>query len=158
MAVKAASFPHGESAGEIHQEAASAVRGRSVGVANSSGQQLIEALRKGLPYKAITTLEKESGLSIESIADVVQIPLRTLARRKKAGRLESLESERLLRLGLIFEQALDLFDGDRTAAQRWLTSPAKALGGESPLTHTQTEIGAREVEDLIGRLEHGVFS
>jgi putative toxin-antitoxin system antitoxin component (TIGR02293 family) len=81
-----------------------------------------------------------------------------LARRKKAGRFEQLESERLLRLGLVFEKSLDLFEGDRAAAGRWLNAPIKGLGGQTPLALTQTELGAREVEDLIGRLEHGVFS
>lgn len=133
-------------------------RGQSVGVTAIDANRLIESLRRGLPYTAITKFEEASGLSLDSIAGVVQLPLRTLARRRKAGRFEPLESERLLRLGLIFEQACSLFDGDRTEARRWLTSPAKALGGETPLMRTQTEIGGREVEDLIGRLEHGVFS
>jgi uncharacterized protein (DUF2384 family) len=40
----------------------------------------------------------------------------------------------------------------------WLRSPNRALGGESPLALSKTEVGAREVENLIGRLEHGVFT
>jgi putative toxin-antitoxin system antitoxin component (TIGR02293 family) len=40
----------------------------------------------------------------------------------------------------------------------WLKSPQKALGGKTPLEYSDTEPGAREVEDLLGRLEHGVFS
>ena len=133
-------------------------RGQSIGMKSANAGQIIVALQKGLPYKAITTLEKESGLTVESIAQVVQVPPRTLARRRKAGRFEQLESERLLRLGMVFEKALELFEGDRAAAGRWLRSPIKGLGGQTPLTLTQTELGAREVEDLIGRLEHGVFS
>jgi uncharacterized protein (DUF2384 family) len=34
----------------------------------------------------------------------------------------------------------------------------KGLGGKTPLEYADTEPGAREVEDLLGRLEHGVFS
>ena len=68
------------------------------------------------------------------------------------------ESERLLRLALVFEKAVELFEGNADAARDWLKAPNKALAGESPLTIVETEIGAREVEDLIGRLEHGVFT
>jgi putative toxin-antitoxin system antitoxin component (TIGR02293 family) len=64
----------------------------------------------------------------------------------------------LLRLSLVFEKAVNLFEGDTDAARAWLGRPNKALGGETPLSAVETEIGAREVEDLIGRLEHGVFA
>jgi putative toxin-antitoxin system antitoxin component (TIGR02293 family) len=58
----------------------------------------------------------------------------------------------------IFARALGLFDGDRDAANQWLSSPQRPLGGSVPLTLTRTEVGALEVERLIGRLEHGVFT
>jgi putative toxin-antitoxin system antitoxin component (TIGR02293 family) len=86
------------------------------------------------------------------------IPERTLARRKTAGKLAPDESERLLRIANLFEKCVELFEGDVTAAVNWLTSPKKALNQERPLMYARTEFGAREVEDLIGRLEHGVFS
>jgi putative toxin-antitoxin system antitoxin component (TIGR02293 family) len=47
---------------------------------------------------------------------------------------------------------------DAEAAQQWLKTPARALGFESPLHFAETEAGAREVENLLGRIEHGVFS
>ena len=133
-------------------------RGGSVGIRTGNLSSLIKIMREGLPYSAITVLEQESGISVERIAEVVQLPARTLARRKARGRFAQDESERLLRLGMVFEKTLELFEGDRTAAQRWLSTPAKSFGGETPLSMVQTEVGAREVEDLIGRLEHGVIS
>ncbi|MGB7190302.1 MAG: antitoxin Xre/MbcA/ParS toxin-binding domain-containing protein, partial [Acidobacteriaceae bacterium] len=91
-------------------------------------------------------------------AGVIGIPERTLARRKKENRLSSEESERLLRISKLFDDSLSLFDGDREAAVNWLRTPKKALRNQSPLHFARTEIGAREVENLIGRIEHGVFS
>jgi putative toxin-antitoxin system antitoxin component (TIGR02293 family) len=79
-------------------------------------------------------------------------------RRKASGRLQPDESERLLRISSVFERALELFEGDVQRARRWLSTPSKELDGTSPLDFARTEIGAREVEDLIGRLEHGVFT
>jgi len=101
---------------------------------------------------------KASGLAIGRIADLVGIPPRTLMRRKAAGRLRSDESERLLRVARVFEQAVELFEGDTDAARRWLITARKELDEHAPLEYARTEIGAREVEDLMGRLEHGVFS
>ena len=89
---------------------------------------------------------------------VLGIPERTLARRRIAGRLAPDESERLLRIGSIFERAVCLFLGDVPAALQWLTSPKKAIAGEIPMKYSRTEPGAREVENLLGRIEYGIFS
>jgi putative toxin-antitoxin system antitoxin component (TIGR02293 family) len=74
------------------------------------------------------------------------------------GRFAPDESERLLRVSTVFEKAVELFEGDVAGAVTWLTSPRRALGYQTPLAYSRTELGAREVENLIGRLEHGVFS
>jgi putative toxin-antitoxin system antitoxin component (TIGR02293 family) len=58
----------------------------------------------------------------------------------------------------VFASALSLFEGDADAARRWLTTAQPALGGDKPLEYAATEVGAREVEDLIGRLEYGISS
>lgn len=68
------------------------------------------------------------------------------------------ESERLLRISRIVDQAIVLFEGDRGAALQRLGAYQPALNSQNPLELARTEIGAREVENLIGRLEHGVFS
>ena len=97
-------------------------------------------------------------MSANLAPDPSSATLRTLARRKSKGKLSPDESERLLRLSRVFELAVDLFEGDNAAALRWLTSPRKALEGNTPLAYARTEVGAREVENLIGRMEHGVFA
>ena len=79
-------------------------------------------------------------------------------RRKKSAKPSLEESERLMRLGRVFEQAVALHDGDQDAAREWLETPIAALGDERPLDLAQTDLGAREVEDLIGRIAHGVVS
>jgi putative toxin-antitoxin system antitoxin component (TIGR02293 family) len=90
------------------------------------------------------------------LAELIRVPTRTLARRKEAKRLEPEESDRLLRLSRIVGLALRLFEGELSETRRWLMTPHSALGDETPLRMAATEIGAREVEHLIGRLEHGI--
>jgi putative toxin-antitoxin system antitoxin component (TIGR02293 family) len=119
---------------------------------------VVEELREGLPYARFTEFMRRSGLPQEAVTRVMQTPKRTLARRKAQGRLRPDESERLLRLSIVFEQAVDLFDGNAEAARRWLSLPSRALGGVSPLRMAETEVGSREVENLIGRLKFGVVT
>ncbi|MDE3181495.1 MAG: DUF2384 domain-containing protein [Acidobacteriota bacterium] len=133
-------------------------RGSSLGLEPSGTAGLVRRVERGLPFKAFVQFCSQTGLSASRIANVLGIPERTLARRKSADRLAPDESERLLRLSLIFEKAVNLFEGRPHRAVEWLTRPKRSLGGESPLDYSRTELGAREVENLLGRLEHGVFS
>jgi putative toxin-antitoxin system antitoxin component (TIGR02293 family) len=133
-------------------------RGASLGLTTTQTVDLVRQIEAGLPYKALLSLAATSGLSVALIASTLGIPERTLARRKVAGRLAPNESERLLRVSTLFEKAVELFEGDVAGAVTWLTSPKRALGRQTPLAFSRTEPGAREVEDMIGRLEDGVFS
>ena len=116
-----------------------------------------DKLEKGLPFSALAHFQKQSGLGLEMLADAVQIPVRTLRRRRQHGRLTPDESDRLYRFTRLFDMAAALFDGDTAGAKAWMVSPARALGGRTPISLARTFPGARAVEDLIGQLEHGVF-
>jgi putative toxin-antitoxin system antitoxin component (TIGR02293 family) len=134
------------------------LHGSSLGLTAANSAELIRHLERGFSFKTLRVLESRSGLTLPRLATVIGIPERTLARRKASRKLTTDESERLLRIAGIFEQAVDLFEGDVPAAVNWLTTPRKALGNCPPLSYARTEPGAREVENLIGRLEHGIFA
>ncbi len=119
--------------------------------------QLAARVRAGFSFAAFERFRKNVWLSSAELADLVQIPRRTLARRKDEGQLRPDESDRLLRVARMFGRAMELFEGDPHEAWTWLISPNRALGTETPLEAAATEVGAREVDDLIGRLEHGVL-
>jgi putative toxin-antitoxin system antitoxin component (TIGR02293 family) len=72
--------------------------------------------------------------------------------------MQKRKAERLVRLLYIWRVTLELFEGDAATARAWLGRPQRGLGGRVPLGLLRTELGARQVEDLIGRLEHGVFT
>ena len=134
------------------------LHGSSLGLTAASSADLVRHLERGFSFKTLNALESRSGLAVSRLASIIGIPERTLARRKASGRLTPEESERLLRVAAVFEDAVDLFEGDVAGAVTWPTTPRKALSDRSPLTFARTEPGAREVENLIGRLEHGIFS
>ncbi len=131
--------------------------GSSLGLSAGHNHDLIRAVQKGLLFNALESLARKSGIPATELAGILAIPDRTFARRKSTGRFAPEESERILRVARIFELALGLFDGDASDAVKWLKTPRKALGNHTPLNYSASEIGAREVENLIGQLVHGVF-
>jgi putative toxin-antitoxin system antitoxin component (TIGR02293 family) len=119
--------------------------------------QMIRSIEDGLPISHFKKLQDSLDLPDKDLAKYIRIPKSTLALRKKRGKFSFEESERLLRLQRLFEKALDVFK-NADLAKKWLKEDAYGLGDIPPLEYAATEIGAREVEDLLGRIEHGVFS
>jgi putative toxin-antitoxin system antitoxin component (TIGR02293 family) len=91
------------------------------------------------------------------LARIINTSTSTLAVRKKTGVFSFSESERLFRIRRIYNRAMEIFE-DRELTKKWLKEPNWQLGGTAPIDFIDTEIGAREVENLLGRLEHGIFS
>ena len=96
------------------------------------------------------------NISDNVLSKIVQIPKRTLDRRRQTGRLKTDESERILRLAQVYDMAFDVF-GEQKKAESWLKKPARGLGGKIPLEYADTDLGAHEVINLLGRIDHGVF-
>jgi putative toxin-antitoxin system antitoxin component (TIGR02293 family) len=117
---------------------------------------LVDQIQRGLSYSAFARFQRNTGLPNQVLSALVEIPERTLARRKETGRLQPDESDRLARAARVFARALELFEGDVDAARAWLLSPRPALGGRKPLEFARSDVGAIEVDNLIGRLEHGI--
>jgi putative toxin-antitoxin system antitoxin component (TIGR02293 family) len=115
-------------------------------------------VRTGFPFAAFEHFLRNTSLTSGDVAALVRLPLRTVARRREAGRLAPDESDRLLRASRVFGRALELFEGDADAAREWLQAPQALLGGRVPLQLAATDVGALEVERVVGRLEHGIPS
>jgi putative toxin-antitoxin system antitoxin component (TIGR02293 family) len=129
-----------------------------LGLETFDPRALIRAVKRGLSYRALDRFRRNTSLPLERVTDLVDIPRRTMTRRKRQGRLLPDESDRLLRASRLFAKTLELFEGNRDAATEWLSTAQPALGGAIPLDLARNEVGAREVERLVGRLEHGVFA
>ena len=119
--------------------------------------ELIHRIQKGLRFSELKTLQDTLDLPFEKLAAKLCISRSTLQRRKAAGRLSPDESDKVIRYSRLLQQATDLF-GNVEKARAWLKHPQFGLGGAVPLDYATTEAGAREVENLLGRMKYGVYS
>ena len=116
-------------------------------------------VKTGLSVREFDALRELLGLTTAALATKVGISLATLSRRRhRRETLDTGHGDRVLRFARLFRLAVGLYDGDENAARTWLTTPARALDGQTPLDFADTEAGAREVENVIGRLEHSVYT
>ena len=119
--------------------------------------ELIRRIQKGLPFSDLKALQTQIDVPLEQLAGKLSISRSTLQRRKTNGRLSPDESDKVIRFARLLEHATSVF-GDIEKARAWLKHPQYGLGGALPLDYAETEIGAREVDNLLGRIDYGVYS
>lgn len=119
--------------------------------------RLIQSLKIGLPVQELDDLRSSLDVSMERLVPMLGISKATLHRRMAAGRLDPAESDRVVRFARLMGKAVEVMESVENA-RAWLTSAQRGLGGAVPLEYAETEVGAREVEDLLGRIEYSVYS
>lgn len=117
----------------------------------------IPLLRQGLPYDALEALTGKLGLSFDVTATSLHLARGTLVRGKQRGRLDTQASERIVRLADLAARAAEVLGG-LDEASAWLTTDNRALGGVAPITLLDTGVGTRAVEDVLARVDQGVYS
>jgi len=115
------------------------------------------AIREGFPPMVVEELMHSAGLTLKELAASLDLSPRSLQRRRRERRLARHESDRLYRLARIIALA-KRYLGDGATATRWLRRPNRALGGSTPLQSVDTELGARAVENVLGRIAYGGVS
>ena len=116
---------------------------------------VVRLVRRGVPTAAVDHFLSASRLTFGAIEASV-LARRTFKRRQDAHQpLDPSESDRLLRLVRLVATADETF-GDRRKARAWLARENRALGGQTPLSLADTDLGARGVEILLGRIGHGL--
>jgi len=131
---------------------------RVLGKVVNKPHDLAELVRKGLPASSVKVLAERLDVANAVLSQKLGIPQRTLTRRlSQRSRLTSAESDRTVRVARVYASAAEMI-GDEEKAVEWLRTPNRALGGARPLDQLDTDVGAREVEDILGRIAYGVYS
>jgi putative toxin-antitoxin system antitoxin component (TIGR02293 family) len=130
------------------------VLGRNI----KSFAELTELIRKGLPAGSLVVLGERLDLKNAALSKKLGIPQRTLTRRlSEHSRLTAAESDRTVRLARVYAAAVEMI-GNAAKAAAWLRTPNRALGGAVPIDQLDTDLGAKEVENILGRIAYGVYS
>ncbi|EBJ1026301.1 hypothetical protein AO411_2028665 [Salmonella enterica subsp. enterica serovar Sarajane] len=127
------------------------------GLNNSDGVSLLGQINEGLDGKVANLIADWAKITQNDLRKMSGIPSTTFSRSVKA-RFSAEQSERLVRIIRVIDRAVELFEGDKEEAQKWLNEPNRALSWKVPSELMASETGAYEVIKLITRLEHGVYS
>jgi len=123
----------------------------------SRGTRLHELIHQGLPFEHLDQIATLIQMQRGVISRAIGLSPTTLARRAKAGRFNTVESDRLVALVALFGEALALFDYDKAGAVEWMTSPVRGLGSKRPIDMLGTRVETKAVFDVIGQLELGIL-
>ncbi len=119
--------------------------------------ELIAMINQGISFTEFEDLQACLDVSKIRLAELLNISKATLHRREAAQGLHPDESDRLVRFARLLGRAIDVLES-LDSARRWLKAPQYGLDEAIPLEYARTDVGAREVELLLGRIEHGVYS
>ncbi len=125
---------------------------------NAPPQEIMERVTEGLAFETLGHVARAYGVTQETMADWLGVSARTRERRRRAGRFDRLESERLYRYIRLYRRAVEVFDDEPESAQQFLTESQTGLNGLIPAEVARSEYGASGVMDLLGRIDYGVHT
>ena len=126
-----------------------------VGRAVRSPQDVAERVREGLPFAVLSAVMEQYGISRDVLCDLLHLSRRNFLRRKEQKHLSPDESDRVYRLARVLAHANRVFEDPDESAD-WIQTPNASLGKQQPLTLLDTDIGVQQVDQVLGRIEHGI--
>jgi putative toxin-antitoxin system antitoxin component (TIGR02293 family) len=117
---------------------------------------VIDKSREGVLRAEADQIANMTGLTDIELARILNMSVRNLHRLKPENKLSQDASERLLLLANLLRHGLNVFDDDAETLAEWLRSPIRELTGQSPLHLLDTTTGFGLVDDVLGRIEHGI--
>ena len=126
-------------------------------------QALTPVVRRSVQIKAtgldaqLTQLASQLGVTLKELAPLLQLSESTLHRLRRQTALTGPTAERVELLRGIIQHGLGVYGGEESAFQDWLRYPLGELDGRTPLQTLTTIAGFTQVDDVLGRIEHGIF-
>ena len=117
--------------------------------------ELVEEIREGFPFQNVMALAKQAGVGLGELIEFGIIPRRTWTHSKQNQRFTPAQSARVARFFRIQQKAKSTF-GSEEKAMQWLKRPSAPLQSNAPVSLLDTEEGARLVEEILTRIDHGI--
>ena len=119
---------------------------------------LIQLGHKGITKSAIEHLARHMGLTRKAIAEeIFDLSVKTLERKASTDLLDKKTSSHALEIARVMDHALTVFE-DEEKVKRWINKPNRALNNIAPVQLFDTLSGLNLVNDVLGRIEEGVYS
>lgn len=129
---------------------------RTLGRRVKSTRELDDIVRQGLPKPALDTfINTLIASEYRKFANQLRNKIVPRATYNRVDRFNLQVSETTERMARLYAMALSVFDNAETAA-RFMASPHPELQDRAPFEAALTEIGGREVEEVIERGLHGL--
>jgi len=132
-------------------------RAKVVPVYQWSSYDKIEAIKNGISKEELEALKNSSELDYDTLATILSVTKATLHNKKGKDKFDQYISERIFLLADLYSFGYGVFE-NRSRFNQWMKTENRALGGITPLELLDTLYGFHEVKNLIGRIEHGVYS
>lgn len=131
---------------------------RTLGSKPKTAADWQEVIEQGMPVTSAEALKGSFAVPDSVLAELLGVSGKTLSRARAAkGRLDPVASDRLFRVARVGALAIDVLEDERRGVS-WLKRPQIGLGGRTPLSLLTTDIGRDQVEKLLLRIEHGVYT
>jgi putative toxin-antitoxin system antitoxin component (TIGR02293 family) len=120
---------------------------------------LHHSIVSGLPVGCVIYFKKHTGLSNINMSKALGVSEKTFIRWQDDPEklLDPVFSDRLVRTAKVMGLAEEVLE-DAKNARAWLSKAQSALGNEIPQELLRTDIGAKQVEDVLLRMEHGYLA
>ena len=116
---------------------------------------LIEIAREGIQTKYIERIQDFTSLSDKELSSILPISQRQLFRYPPDHNLNKEITSHLIQIIELFQKGFKLFGKEKFRI--WIRTSNKVLNNK-PIEIMDTSIGVEMIEDVIGRIEHGVYS
>ncbi|MEX2468012.1 MAG: antitoxin Xre/MbcA/ParS toxin-binding domain-containing protein [Gemmatimonadota bacterium] len=128
----------------------------SLGASTGEGLEVLRRfVGKGAPSRAVEGLQKElAAFGVPRPSQYVEV-VASRATRARRDTLTAEEGERLVRIAGTMARALDVWE-DRDDAAAFLNTRHPMLDHETPMDRARSEMGARQVDDLLTKLDLGL--
>ncbi len=127
-------------------------------VEEPSFNYLISYSQKGMPYQLFDNQTNTIPFNQGEWSDLLHLSERTFQRYKKENKtFESIYTEKILEIILLFRRGKEVF-GSSDAFYGWLNTPNLALADSKPFSIIDNTFGIQLVTDILGRIEHGIYS
>jgi putative toxin-antitoxin system antitoxin component (TIGR02293 family) len=126
-------------------------------VAYANPLNIIDTARKGIKISNALDLVNKLGLSQLEFANILHVSLRTVQRFESSKLLDSDGSSKIIQLQNINTKGVNVF-GSQSSFNQWIRTPLLSLNNKTPLQYFDTPFGFQLIEQLLGRIEHGIFA